>query len=194
MAHPRGIAAGIAGRALVLDGPPADLRLRLRQVLAWRGSEFRELTAHHGLVHFLPHPARLSVLWRDVPGAASPVLAGATDCRDAGRGRLGAGREFELYHRALSRRHHFARLLRRYHRQFVVRHALHGAGLPAGAKAAGRRDRCARPGVRGRTIAAYSRQSDAEHHHAAASLRGDQAMAGWPADPVTRLAERAIPT
>ncbi len=36
-----------------------------------------------------------------------------------------------------------------------------------------------------RDAAAYSRQSDAEHHHAAAPLRGDQAMAGWPADPLT---------
>ena len=68
------IAAGIAraaGRDPLRDGPPADLRLRLRQALARRGAEFGELAAHRRLVHVLAHHPRLPVLWRDLSAVSA---------------------------------------------------------------------------------------------------------------------------
>ncbi len=77
----------------------------------------------------LAHPARHPVLRRDHPAVSAIGLAGAPDHRHAGRRRVGTGREFELDHRALSRRDDLAGLLRRYHRQLVVRYAVDGAGF-----------------------------------------------------------------
>ncbi len=48
-------------------------------------------------------------------------------------------------------------------------------------KAPGRHHRGARAAVRTRDGAAYSRQSDTQHHHADSPLRGDQALAKWAA-------------
>ena len=45
MAADRGRPARAAGLDPVRDGPAADLRLRLRQALAWRGAEFGEFAA-----------------------------------------------------------------------------------------------------------------------------------------------------
>src|SRR5206468_11927945 len=102
--------------------------------------------------------------------------------------------KIELDHRPLSRRYDLAGLLWRHHRQFGIRHALHGAGFSAGEETACRRDSGTRGGVRARNVAAHSRQSDAEHPDADLPLRGDQAVAGWAADPLIRLADRLVPT
>ena len=51
------------------------------------------------------------------------------------------GREFQLDHRALSRRHDLAGLFRRHHRQFGLRYAGDDRRLPAGEKASGRAHR-----------------------------------------------------
>src|SRR5574340_65275 len=113
----------------------ADLRLRLRQALAWRGAELGELTASHRLVHLLAHHPRLSVLYRYVAVAAAAGVARAADRRHAGRRRLGNRREFELDHRALPLGDNIAGLFWRQHRQLGLRHAIDGDRLSAGAEA-----------------------------------------------------------
>src|SRR5262249_26509061 len=116
------------------------------------------------------------------------------DRRHAGGGCVGAGGEFELDHRTLPRRNDLARLLRRYHRELALRHAVDGAGFPAGAEAAGRGDRRAWNCVRTRHAPPHSRQSDTEYHYADLPVRSDQAVAERTANPVIRLADRAVPT
>src|SRR6187455_1932653 len=76
------------------------------------------IVALHRLVHAVAHTARLPVLRRRVPRVPPPRLARPPDPRHAGGRRLGTGREFELDHRPLPRRHDLAGLFRRYHRQF----------------------------------------------------------------------------
>ena len=78
----------------------------------------------------------------------------------------------QLDHRALPRRHHLARLFRRQHRQFGLRHAVDGAGFLLARKLPVALTVVLGAGVRNRAGASHSRQSDAQHHHADPSLRG----------------------
>ena len=86
----RGRRARASGLHPVRHGPAADLRLRLCEILAWRGAELREFAAHHRLVHVLAHHPRLSVLRIDLAAAAARLVAEPPDRRDADRRRLGA--------------------------------------------------------------------------------------------------------
>ena len=63
--------------------------------------------------------------------------------------------------------------------------------LSAGKKTAGGHHRGAGAAVRTRVGAPHSRQSDAQHHHADSSVRGDQGLAEWAADHLETVASAA---
>ena len=127
------VAAVIARRRPdpVVDGPRADLQMRLRQAVARHRPERRELPAPHRLVHVLAHHPRLPVLRRVLAGrtplaARRPARRGHT----AG-GELGDSREHRHGDQPLSRGDDRARLLWRQRRQLGVGHSGDGRRIPA---------------------------------------------------------------
>ena len=89
LAVDRGWIDRASGLDPVCDGPAADLRLRLCEILARRGAELGEFAAHHRLVHLLAHHPRLPVLRCNLAIAAARALARPADCGDVDRRQLG---------------------------------------------------------------------------------------------------------
>src|SRR5215470_11603646 len=101
MACDRRLSARAAGRDPVCDGPAADLRLWLRQILAWRGAELGELAASDRLVHLLAFDSWLHLLWHEPADLPALAMGRSPRTRHGGRRRLGAPGEFQFHHRAL---------------------------------------------------------------------------------------------
>ena len=101
-------------------------------------------------------------------------------------------REQRLHHQPLSRGDHLARLFWRHHHQLGLRHAGHGAGICDGREASYMGDRRARHHLRDRRRLPHPGQSDAQRDHAAASVRGHQAVANWNILTMTTFSPREI--
>jgi len=156
----------------VRDGPPADLRLRLCQILARHGTERGKFAAtsptgtrcRTSCTVFCSNGATYLALPRLAwPGRliVAMLVEGGWELLE----------NFQLDHRALPHRHHLAGLFWRYHRQFGNPYALHGGWvffaarkLPVAATVA--------LGLvfEAVMLASHSRQSDAQHPHADPSL------------------------
>ena len=115
----------------ICDGPPAHLQMRLRQALAFRRRERRELAAFVRLVLAVAHHPRLHLLLAAVAHLAfrADVARLAARARRGDRGVVGGDREHRLRHQSLSRADDLARLLRRQRHQFGERHSVHGVRL-----------------------------------------------------------------